>query len=166
MLFGTSGQRESLPSLPSGTSSFTCFSPAAQQWHWSPGFLSLLRCRARVSAKLGMGALCGGAKRRASDKCQKEKSSGAGGCCHRAGLVKKQESVCGLVPDCSAVAWALGSILLGFRLGLFLWGVWLFWFFPLSISQFCGQGAGRCPYPLPGCVKVYHGSARFGNKSL
>lgn len=24
--------------------------------------------------------------------------------------------------------------------------------------------AGRCPPSLPGCVKVYHGSARFGNK--
>lgn len=53
-------------------------------------------------------------------------------------------------------------------LGLFLWGVWLGFFFPLSISRFCGQGVGRCPCPPPppSCVKVYHGSARFGNKSL
>lgn len=40
-----------------------------------------------------------------------------------------------------------------------------FGFFPLSISQFCGQG-DACALSRPGCVKVYHGSARFGNKGL
>lgn len=69
MPFGTSVQRESLlaphagnsqappccPSLPLGTSLFTSFSPAVQCQHQSPGILSLLHCRAHVSAKLGTG---------------------------------------------------------------------------------------------------------------
>lgn len=69
MPFGTSVQRESLlaphtgnskvppccPSLPLETSSFTSFSPAVRCQHQSPGILSLLRCRAHVSAKLGTG---------------------------------------------------------------------------------------------------------------
>lgn len=43
------------PSLPLETRSFTSFSLAVQCQHQSPGILSLLHCRAHVSAKLGMG---------------------------------------------------------------------------------------------------------------
>lgn len=43
--------------------------------------------------------------------------------------------------------WGASSLDLG--LGLFLWGGLVEFFFPLSISRFCGQGAGRCPCPFP-----------------
>lgn len=77
---------------------------------------------------------------------------------------------CGPVPDCGAVAWAPGSILLGFGFVPF-GGFWLFLFFSVFVFlrllfslHIPTLWAGRSPHSLPGCVKVYHGSARFGNK--
>lgn len=158
MPFGTSVQRESLlaphagnsqappccPSLPLETSSFTSFSPAVQCQHQSHEILSLLHCKGPCFCQFGHGALYAAVKWRASIKCQKEESSRAGGHPCRtgghpcgAGPDKKQESascrpVCSLVPDCSAVTWALGSILLEF--GFFPLGDLVGVFFPFSVS--------------------------------
>lgn len=103
------------------------------------------------------GSLCC-CKWRASVKCQKEESSRdgghpcrAGGHPHRAGPVKKQKSAscrpaCSLVPDCSAVTWALGSILLEF--GFFpLGGLVGFCFLSLSPDS-VGREWGDAHTPL------------------
>lgn len=114
------------PASPSGASAFPCAAA-----------LGVCCCRA------GSRALCAGAKRGASDKCQKEVSGGAGGCPRRAEPGEEQESVCGFIPDCSAGAWAWGASCLVWV--CFLGGFGWFWF--LSSVPLPVLWAGRCLCP-------------------
>lgn len=184
MPFGTSVQRESLlaphagdsqappccPSLPLETSSFTSFSPAVQCQHQSPGIL--LRCRAHVSAKLGTGLfimllpngeqVSSAKKKRAAELVAVPAELGQWR--SRNPLLADQSAAWSLIVVLSPGLWGASSLSLDF----FLWGIWsgFFFFFPLCLLILLA-GSGEMPTnPAFGCVKVYHGSARFGNKSL
>lgn len=157
-------------SLPSRTISFTCFSLAAQhrssglclgqrrvtpgrviRWvpmsspRWVP---TSCPCRAIGPAPPPDGArecfvLVPNGEQVTSAK--NEERGGAGGYPRTAGPVKKRRSQSvarSLIVVLWPGLWGASSL----DLGLGLVG-WVGFFSPLSISRFCGQGAGRCPRP-------------------
>lgn len=68
---------------------------------------------------------------------------------HRAGPVKKQQPGCGLVPDCNVVAWALGSILLGFGFRFVSLGGLVGFFSSPHPMLWAGSGEMAMPTPCP-----------------
>lgn len=165
MPFGTSVQRESLlashagdsqappccPSLPLETSLFTSFSPAVQCQHQSPGILSLLRCRAHVSAKLGTGLfimllpngeqVSSAKKKRAAELVAIPAELVAipaelvavpaelGQWRSRNPLLADQSAAWSLIVVLLPGLWGASSLSLDF----FLWGIWSGFFFPLCL---------------------------------
>lgn len=181
MPFGTGTQSESLlapgarnswsplccPSLPVQTNSFTRFSPAAQ--HRSPGLcLSQhhvtplaprwvpMSCPCHA-ARWGRRVLCVGAKRRASDKCQKKKRA-AEPVAVPMELGRPRSRSQSVARSLIVVLWPglWGASSLDLGLGLFLWGGLVEFFFlspsPSSVGRERGDARAPSPSPPPPAV--------------